>query len=104
MAQKMVVEVLDDIDGSPAERTVIFGLDGRDYEIDLNAKHADQLAKAMQPFIAEARKVSARRRSTAGTVKHDQSAVREWARSQGMKVSERGRIPGSVIAAYEAAH
>lgn len=103
MAQKMVVEVLDDIDGSPAERTVTFGLDGKDYEIDLNAKHADQLAKALQPFVAGARKVSARRRAPAGAVKHDQSAVREWARSQGMKVSERGRIPASIIEAYEAA-
>jgi nucleoid-associated protein Lsr2 len=103
MAQKMVVEVLDDIDGSPADRTVTFGLDGKDYEIDLSDKNADQLAKALEPFVAGARKVSAGRRSPAA-VKHDQSAVREWARSQGMQVSDRGRIPASISEAYSSAH
>jgi Lsr2 len=113
VAQKMVVEVLDDIDGSPADRTVTFGFDGRDYEIDLSSKHADQLAKALEPFVAGARKVSSSRRRTSSASapksksksKQDLADVRAWAKTQpDLKVSDRGRIPQAVFQAYEQAH
>jgi hypothetical protein len=105
MAQKMIVEVLDDIDGTPADGTVTFTVDGVAYEIDLNQKHADQLAKAIRPFVEKARKVSTRRKSgSAPAKKHDQRDVRVWAKSQGMKISDRGRIPADALSQYEASH
>ena len=43
MAQKIQTLFIDDLDGSEAEGTVRFGLDGAEYEIDLNAEHAQAL-------------------------------------------------------------
>ena len=106
MAQRTQVLYVDDIDGSGAEGTVRFGFGGTDYEIDLNKKHADQFAEAIGPFIAAARKVPGSRRVVRGTraPRADHSGVRAWAREQGIKVSDRGRIPADVLAKYEAAH
>ena len=106
MAQRTQIMYVDDIDGSEAEGTVRFGLDGVDYEIDLSKKHADQLAKAVRPYIETARKVSSSRRTVRASrpARHNQSDVRAWARAQGLKVSDRGRIPADVLAKYESAH
>jgi hypothetical protein len=105
MAQRTQVLYIDDIDGSEAEGTVRFRFDGTDYEIDLNKEHADQFAEAIGPFVAAARKTSpSRRPARAGAARHDLSNVRAWARDQGIKVSERGRIPADVLAKYNAAH
>jgi len=106
MAQRTQVLYVDDIDGSEAAGTVRFGLGGTDYEIDLSQQHADQLTAAISPFIAVARKVSSAKRPARGgrPARHDQSDVRTWARSEGLKISDRGRIPADVLAKYEAAH
>lgn len=106
MAQRTQILYVDDIDGSDAEGTVRFGIDGAEYEIDLNKKHADNLAEAIRPYIDVARKVSSSRRAARGSrpARHDQSDVRAWARAQGLKVSDRGRIPADVLARYESAH
>jgi hypothetical protein len=106
MAQRTQVLYVDDIDGSEAAGTVRFGLGGTDYEIDLNQQHAEQLTAAISPFIAVARKVPSVRRPArpARSVRHDQSDVRTWARGEGLKISDRGRIPADVLAKYEAAH
>ena len=106
MAQRTQVLYVDDIDGSDAEGTVRFGLGGTDYEIDLSKKHADEFAAAIGPFIEAARKVTSARRAARGSrsPRHDQSDVRAWARDQGIKVSNRGRIPADVLARYQAAH
>lgn len=106
MAQRTQVLYVDDIDGSDAVGTVRFGVDGTEYEIDLNQQHTDQFTKALGPFIAAARKVSPSRRASRGSraARHDQSAVRAWARAQGIKVSDRGRIPADVLSRYHAAH
>jgi hypothetical protein len=106
VAQRTQVLYVDDIDGSDAEGTVRFGFDGTDYEIDLNKKHAEQLAEAIAPFIAAARKVPSSRRPARGVRagRHNLSDVRAWARDQGIKISERGRIPADVLAKYNAAH
>ena len=106
MAQKMRVLYTDDIDGSEAQGTVRFGFDGRDYEIDLNKKNADKLARALAPFIEAGRRVPARRaaRGPRQTSRHNQSDVRQWARAQGIKISARGRIPADVMTQYQAAH
>lgn len=43
MATRIVIELIDDLDGSEATETVRFGLDGADYEIDLAGQNADEL-------------------------------------------------------------
>jgi Lsr2 len=110
VAQKTVVTFEDDLDGSEAEGTVTFAFNSVQYEIDLSKKNADKLAKAFEPYVAGGRKVSVRtagrssRGASSSPRKQDQSAVREWARGEGLKVSDRGRIPAEVLARYEAAH
>jgi hypothetical protein len=106
VAQRTQVLYVDDIDGSAADGTVRFGLGGTDYEIDLSKKHADQFEKALSPFIAAARKVPTTRRPARGSraARHDQSDVRAWARAQGIKISDRGRIPADILAKYHDAH
>lgn len=106
MAQRTHILYVDDIDGGEAEGTIRFGVDGAEYEIDLSKEHAEQFAKAVSPYVAAARKVPATRRAGRGSrpARHNQSAVREWAKSQGMKVSDRGRIPSDILAKYEGAH
>lgn len=106
MAQRTQVLFVDDIDGSEATGTVRFGIGGAEYEIDLSQAHADELAAAVSPYIAVARKVTAARRPARSErpARHDQSEIRAWAREQGLQVSARGRIPADVLAQYEAAH
>ncbi len=106
MAQRTQILYVDDIDGSETDSTVRFGLDGADYEIDLNKKHAEQFAKAIGPYVDAGRKVSPSRRAARGSrpARHNQSDVRAWARAQGLLISDRGRIPADVLAKYESAH
>ena len=105
MAQRTQILYVDDIDGSEADGTIRFGLGGADYEIDLNKMHADQLATTIRPYIDAGRKVSSSRRAARGSrpARHNQSDIRAWARSQGLKISDRGRIPADVLAKYESA-
>src|SRR3954451_10107381 len=111
MAQRVVTELTDDTNGKPADETVTFSLDGREYEIDLTTKNAAALRKAFDVYVTNGRRIGGRRPRSAGTsspsrVKSDldTKAVREWAGKNGFQVSERGRIPGSVLEAYQAAH
>lgn len=109
MAQKVNIVLIDDIDESEAEETVSFGLDGKEYLIDLNAEHASQLRDALAPYVGHARAGSRRggaRKATASAPKStsDATAIREWARGQGFDVPERGRLPKEVKEAYDAAH
>jgi Lsr2 len=106
VAQRTQVLFVDDIDGSEAAGTVRFGIGGAEYEIDLSQAHKDELAAAVGPYVAAARKAAGSRRPARGTrpARHDQSEVRIWAREQGLKVSDRGRIPAGVLAQYESAH
>ncbi len=106
MAQKVTVALEDDLDGGPADETVRFGLGGTDYEIDLSAKNARTLRKQLTPFIEHARKVSrgpARRTARTSAGRQRSGEVRAWAKDHGLAVSERGRIPASVIEQYQAA-
>ncbi len=111
MAQKVNIILVDDIDGSDATETLTFGLDGTSYEIDLNDEHASDLREALAPYLGHARKVSSgRKRSTssrstaAATPTHSAREIRDWARSNGYDVPDRGRIPGDVKDAFDAAH
>jgi hypothetical protein len=107
LAQKVNIVLVDDVDGSEASETVSFGLDGTSYEIDLNDKNAAKLRDALSGFVGHARKVGAARRgrrSSAPSGGPSPREIREWARSQGMDVPDRGRVSADVRAAYEKAH
>jgi hypothetical protein len=106
MAQKITVALEDDLDGGPADETVRFGVDGSDYEIDLSKKNAKAFRKQLAPYIDHARKAGRgqRRRSSRTTASRSRSGgVRAWAKEHGITVSDRGRIPASVVEQYEAA-
>lgn len=105
MAQKVQILLLDDIDGSEAAETVQFGLDGSHYEIDLNDKNAGKLRDALSGYIGHARKTTTKKgRATRTELGPSTREVRDWARSNGYEVSDRGRVPAEVKAAYEAAN
>lgn len=122
MARKIIHQLIDDIDGAVlddgAGETMSLALDGRAYEIDLSEKNAQALRDALKPWIDAGRRVSAggtqadrgrgRRGSQANQsragAKRDLSAVRSWARENGHEVSDRGRVPASVLEAYDAAN
>ncbi len=105
MAQKVNIILVDDIDGSDATETIAFGLDGATYEIDLNDKHAAALRDALSGYLGHARKVTTSRGRKAKTSTTGPSAreLRDWARSNGYEVSDRGRVPANVRDAFEAA-
>jgi hypothetical protein len=108
MAQKVQVVLVDDVDGDTATETVTFSLDGVAYEIDLNAKNAAALREALAFWVGHARRVggrrtTARRGGTARAAGGKNAEIRAWARENGYTVSERGRIPAEVKAAYDAA-
>jgi Lsr2 len=106
MATRMSVLISDDLDGTGDAETVTFGLHGTVYEIDLAAKNRAKLEKTLAPFIEAGRRVSGRTRrpvSRRGSTQ-DNGAIRAWAKSEGLKVSERGRISADVISQYEARH
>ena len=109
MAQKVQTLFVDDIDGSDAEGTVRFGLDGTDYEIDLNAKNAQALRDALARYTGAARRVSGstRRQPRSGRKASanglNTTEVREWARAQGIEVKDRGRVPAELVVKFKAA-
>ena len=102
MAQKVQVVLIDDIDGSTADETVTFALDGTSYEIDLTNRRAAELRDALAPWIRSARRTNTRS-SRSSRSSGDVAAIRAWARAHGYSVNERGRIAADVRAAYEAA-
>lgn len=101
MARKTVVTLVDDLDGSEADQTVTFSLNGTSYEIDVNQTHADDLATKLEPFIQAGRKVGKGRASQANSSTTNATAIRTWARENGFEVSDRGRVPKDVARAYE---
>jgi uncharacterized membrane protein len=111
VAKTTVTHITDDLDGSKDATEVAFSFDGVDYTIDLSKKNAAAMGKALQPYLDVATKVSGRgnraRRTTPSRAtgpRKDLAAVREWARAQGLEVSDRGRVPAAVVEQYDAAH
>jgi hypothetical protein len=115
MAQRIVVRLVDDLDGSPANQTVKFGLDGVTFEIDLNDEHAEELRAVLARYVAASRRTrgggSSRpaKSSSAGqpatTVRTDRERNREiraWARMKGFEVAPRGRISKKLLEAFNA--
>lgn len=110
MAQKVHIVLEDDIDGGEATETLSFALDGTSYEIDLNDKNAARLRDALALYVANGRKVASGRgrrsaaKSGGARGEHSAREIRDWARSHGHDVPDRGRIPASVREAFEASH
>lgn len=106
MAQKVKILLIDDIDGTDAGETVSFGLDGVQYEIDLNEANAARLRDDLASWVGHARRSGGRKRTgRGGTARSGEAAkIRAWARENGYEVSERGRVPAEVRQAYEQAH
>ncbi len=105
MAQKVQVTLVDDLDGGSADETISFSVDGINYEIDLSAENAKKLRDAVARYVEAGRRVSANRRGAGARSRAggpNPAAIREWARSQGMAVSERGRISADLMAQYQA--
>lgn len=115
MAQKVTVQLVDDLDGTASDdiSTVTFALDGASYEIDLTEQNAENLRSALEDYIAAARRTGGRvKRSVAAgrtaapapSNREQTKAIRDWGRQNGFELSDRGRIPAEVIAAFEEAH
>lgn len=120
VASRTITRLVDDITGKEIPEgqgeTVTFSIDGVTHEIDLDSRSAAKMRETFQYYVDHGRRVAARRssggassgsRSTARGASRDSGqakAIREWARDNDVAISERGRIPASVIAAYEAAH
>lgn len=118
MAQRTIVQLTDDLDGKPIAEgrgeTVRFALDRQDYEIDLGDKNAKAMRDAVSKYVAAARRVSggtrsggrakSSRASAAATRDYDPKAVRAWAESQGIEVSQRGRVPAELVAKFQEAN
>ena len=105
--QKVEVQLEDDLTGGPADETVVFGVDGRDYQIDLNAKHAASFRKQLAAFVKRARLVAPRRaRGTARSAASRERSrqIRAWAERQGFEIAEHGRLPAHIVQEYERAH
>ncbi len=110
MAQKHIVQLIDDLDGVEAQETVSFSLDGTRYEIDLSEDNANRLRDALAIYIANARR-STRYGAPASAVRRTHradreqtAAIREWARNNGHRIGDKGRIPSAVLDAYNSVH
>lgn len=110
MARKVEVQLIDDLDGSKAEETIKFSLDGVTYEIDLSRKNAAKLRNGLEPYVKAGQKLgrtvvgraNPRARMTVTGGREQNQAIRDWAQRNGLQVSPRGRISRSVIEQYEA--
>lgn len=109
MAQIREIRLIDDLDGQAADETVEFGVDGKNYEIDLSKDNAEKLRNSLAAFVSAARRAGGGRRRGAASSssarrpsidREQNQAIRDWARKRGMKVSDRGRIPADVLEAY----
>jgi hypothetical protein len=118
VAQRTIVQLTDDLDGKSIPDgkggTVRFGLDRQEYEIDLADKNAKALREVLRPYLQAARRAGATTRAggraRAGRSANGQSrgydpkTIRAWAASQGIEVSQRGRVPAELIARFQAAN
>ena len=115
MAQRVQVQLVDDLNGDVAQETVRFGIDGTDYEIDLTTENAQKLRSTLSEYVDNARKAKTGRRgqgaqkastssSTSRSKREDTQQIRQWAQDNGYNPSSRGRITQSIIDAYNEAH
>ena len=108
MATRTVIELIDDLDGSEATKTVRFNLDGADYEIDLTEQNADELRGILGRFVDAGRRTDGRRATAPAAASSttaagvDTKAIRRWAEENGVQVNSRGRIKDDVVQRYQA--
>jgi len=114
MAQRIQVLLVCDLhdDDTAGTETITFGLDGASYEIDVCEQHAVELRDRLAGYVGAGRRTggrgelspgrSRRRRSRSGS--GEAARIREWARSQGLAVPERGRIPAELAEKYAASN
>jgi hypothetical protein len=111
MARKVEVKLVDDIDGGEADETLRFGLDGASYEIDVNAKRADELRANLWQYIEKARRVGrgglvsqgrARQARGVRSQRAQNQVIRDWAKGHNIELADRGRIPRDIVRRYEA--
>jgi nucleoid-associated protein Lsr2 len=99
MAKRVIHELVDDINGQPADESITFGLDGVQYEIDLTSKNAAKLRDTLAPFVAAGTKLG---RTAARSDREVNQAIRDWAKSNNIEVSDRGRIKQEIVDRYNA--
>ncbi|MDX6206301.1 MAG: hypothetical protein QOE76_2546 [Frankiales bacterium] len=121
MAQRVQVLLVCDVhddDTTPGTETISFSLDGTNYEIDVCDDHAAELRDAVAPYVGAGRRIGGARsggrrvaarpaaaaRPASGSDRQRAGDIRAWAKSQGLAVNERGRIPATIVAEYQAAH
>lgn len=110
MAKKTVIQIVDDIDGAELDEyeTVHWSLDGKNYEFDTSPQHAEEFRNHVATYVAASRSTAGRqtgrRPGTPGRSGNNTRAIRQWASENGYTVSDRGRIPADIVAAYEAAN
>lgn len=108
MAKLTVVKIIDDLDGTeaPDAETVNFGIDGKNYEIDLSPENNLALRSLLAVYVEKARPttvVAVRKTGTTTRVASDAGTIRAWAKSQGINVPARGRIPADLRVRFHAA-
>lgn len=112
MAQQFQVRYFDDLDGTDLgdkANAISFAFEGKEYSIDLSDENAQAFRRAVAPYVEAAHRVTgskakAARKATSKTTSGDTKAIRDWARTNGYDVSDRGRIPADVLEAYAAAN
>lgn len=122
MAEQVTVALVDDVDGSEADETVEFSLDGVHYAIDLSSEHADALREQLSSYIQHGKRLGGRKKArtsrradrssaktrreqtTTASNRERNQAIRTWAKAAGYEVSDRGRIPAGIVAEYDKAH
>lgn len=112
MAQQFQVQYIDDLDGTDlgsVANTISFAFDGREYSIDLSDENADKFREVMAPYVENGHRVTGTkakpaRKSASRSSSGETKAIREWARSNGYDVSDRGRVPADIMDAYAAAN
>jgi len=112
VAKQIIHKLVDDLDGGDADETVKFALDGIQYEIDLSKKNAAKLRDVIAPYMASGSKVgrggvvvggrAARGRGGAAADREQNKAIRAWAKKTGKDISDRGRIPQTIVDEYHA--
>lgn len=109
MATQVIELITDDLDGTDADETVQFAYNGADYTIDLNAKNAARLRRALKPFVEHGQKVTAAARKRSSRIeetREGRAMIRTWAFStnQYQNLAGHGRIPHAIVDAYYAAN
>jgi hypothetical protein len=109
MVQRVQYLIFDDLDGAEGAETILFGLDGTTYEIDLTPENAATLRETLEPWIKAGRRPKSQRpgvkpAKAAPPAEGETAKIRAWAREEGREVSDRGRIPAEIREAYQAAH